>query len=106
MDTKKLYRMFHECYEDKIKVDEVITFVRSNSTNVEQQVILFSEYQSSFFLIYWSTKRQNYLMIAMSVIRDKLVIQKLKFSQVKCQVKCCCILQPIVLASYSVMAQF
>ena len=84
MDTKKLYRMFHECYEDKIKVDEVITFVRSNSTNVEQQVIFFSEYQSSFFIIDWPTKRQNYLMIVMSVIRDKLVIQKLKFSQVKC----------------------
>ena len=38
VDTKAMYRMFHDCYEDKIKVDEVITFVRNNSTNIEQQV--------------------------------------------------------------------
>ena len=38
VDTKAMYRMFHECYEEKIKVDEVISFVRNNSTKVEQQV--------------------------------------------------------------------
>ena len=38
MDTKKLYVLFHECYRDKVPVDEVITFVRNNSTNTEQQV--------------------------------------------------------------------
>ncbi|KAL5249382.1 hypothetical protein ACHWQZ_G018294 [Mnemiopsis leidyi] len=37
MDTKKLYRMFHDCYEEKTKVEDVIAFVRNNSTNVEQQ---------------------------------------------------------------------
>lgn len=45
MDTKKLYRMFHECYEEKIKVDEVITFVRGNCTNVEHQVGSFVGYR-------------------------------------------------------------
>ena len=41
MDTKKLYRMFHDCYEEKTKVEDVIAFVRNNSTNVEQQVVIF-----------------------------------------------------------------
>eukprot|EP00116_Pleurobrachia_bachei_P017867 sb/3478129/ len=38
MDTRKLYRMFQECYSEKVKVEEVTTFIKGNLNNLEQQI--------------------------------------------------------------------